>query len=171
MGADVAKKTHCDVIVIDARLQPHPANNLADGIRVTTCIMWRQLSPWRPCSRRAGSPALYSRQRRGSQLEWLTARRCRHHLETCVWVQLKSKHGWQRHTEVNMNLYFKEINIYCICVSMQTIAVSHMHYADSRCTLSCTYVCSFLCNYEQPVCHNYAILFETLPMSAVLCFL
>jgi len=47
MGADVAKKTHCDVIVIDAHLPQYPLHNLADGIRITTCIMWRQLSPWR----------------------------------------------------------------------------------------------------------------------------
>lgn len=55
MGADVAKKTHCDVIVIDAHLPPYPLHNLADGIRITTGIMWRQLSPWRPGSHRCGS--------------------------------------------------------------------------------------------------------------------
>lgn len=61
MGADVAKKTHCDVIVIDAHLPPHPLHNLADGIRITTCIMCRQLSPWRPGSHRIGSHLISGR--------------------------------------------------------------------------------------------------------------
>lgn len=91
-GADVAKKTRWDVIVIDAHLPPHPLHNLADGIRITTSIMWRQLSPWRLGSRRIGS-RLISGRRRGSQLGWFTACSCRHHLETCVSVQLKKMHG------------------------------------------------------------------------------
>lgn len=61
MGADVARKTHCDVIVIDAHLPPYPLHNLADGIRITTCIMWRQLSPWRLGSHRIGSLLLSGR--------------------------------------------------------------------------------------------------------------
>lgn len=82
-GADVAKKTHCGVIVINVRLPPHPLHNLVDDIKITTCIMWRQLSPWRLGSRHVGS-RLISGRRRGSQLEWFTTCLCRHHLETWV---------------------------------------------------------------------------------------
>lgn len=61
MGADVAKKTHCDVIVIDAHHPPYPLHNLVDGIRITTCIMWRQLSPWRLGSHCIGSRLISGR--------------------------------------------------------------------------------------------------------------
>lgn len=60
-GADVARKTHCDVIVIDARLPPHPLHNSVDGIRITTCIMWRQLSPQSPGSHGIGSRLISGR--------------------------------------------------------------------------------------------------------------
>lgn len=72
MGADVAKKTHCDVIVIDAHLPPYPLHNLGGWhqdnnlhyVETAVAMVPGQPLHWLPP---------YFRQRRGSQLEWFTA--------------------------------------------------------------------------------------------------
>lgn len=94
-GADAAKEnTSGPWLWSMPASPPHPLHNLADGIRITTCIMRRQLSPLaprQPCrwllpyfQAEAGKPirVIYS-------FSW-----CCHHLETCALVRLNSVRGY-----------------------------------------------------------------------------
>lgn len=73
MGADVARKTRCDVIVMDARLQPPDDNNL-HYVETAVAMAPRQPSHWLPH---------YFGQRRGGQLGWFTTwPLCRQHVES-----------------------------------------------------------------------------------------